>query len=137
MKIVPLIITLALGISGCDVVHQLGNKLHEQFRDEVGPMTFAFVPGYSVTADNRTFQIYGKEMCPEPVAAKVFVFGGGFGYPGQGSTGCVVVQPESEKVNVQRMNNGDLVDEVWRVERSEETLKLWTPDGKSVAAADL
>lgn len=125
------------GLSGCDTAKELGAKLHKQFRDEVGPMTFAFVPGYKVAVDGLIFPIYGTGQCPKAVTAKVFILGGGYGYPGEGTHECVVVEPETEKVFVRRVMEGAPVIEVWRVERDgEETLRLWTPDGKPVVAAE-
>lgn len=136
MKHIPLVMALTLSLSGCDAVNELGAKLHKQFREDTGPMTFAFVPGYKVTVGGQTFPIYGKETCPEAVTAKVFILGGGYGYPGQGSTDCVVVRPGTEKVHVRRVIDGGLIDEIWRVERDEKAVRLWTPDGKAVAAAE-
>lgn len=137
MKHLTLVLALALGLSGCDAAQDLGAKLHKQFRDDMGPMTFALVSGYKVTVDGQTFPIYGTETCPTAVPAKVFILGGGYDYPGEGTSACVVVEPETEKVFVRRAMDGALVDEVWRVERAgEETLRLWTLDGKPVAAAE-
>lgn len=136
MRHLPLVLALALGLSGCDAGQELGVKLHKQFRDGEGPMTFVFVPGYKVTIEGLTFSIYGTQLCPRAVTAKVFILGGGYNYPGEGTTTCVVVDPKMAKVNVRRVMDGSVVDEVWRVERDEETLRLWTPDGKTVAAAE-
>ncbi|MPQ69325.1 hypothetical protein [Pseudomonas sp. MWU12-2323] len=135
MKHLPLVMVLAVGLSGCDAAKELGAKQQKQFRDEMGPMTFAFVPGYKVTVGGLTFPIYGKETCPEAVTAKVFIFGGGYDYPGEGTPTCVVVEPETEKVSVRRVMDGALVDEIWRVDRNGEALTLWAPDGKPVVTA--
>lgn len=137
MKHVPLAMALALALSGCDAAKELESKLHKQFREDMGPMTFAFVPGYKVTVDGQTFPIYGTETCPEVVTAKVFILGGGYDYPGVGTAACVVIQPDTQKVLVRRAMDGALIDEVWRVERAdEEKLRLWTPDGKPVVEAE-
>ncbi|RDE60907.1 hypothetical protein [Aeromonas veronii] len=138
MKHILLVTVLVLALPGCDAVKELGLKLHKQYRADMGPMTFVFVPGYKVTVDGQTFSIFGKEFCPEAVTAKTFILGGGDGYPGQGSNACVVVHPGIENVHVLHVTNSGLVDEIWRVERDKETetVRLWTEDGKVVATAE-
>lgn len=143
MKHILLITILVLALPGCDAVTELGAKLDKlgakldkQYRADMGPMTLAFIPGYKVTVDGQTFPIFGRDICPEAVTASVFILGGGYDYPEQGSNDCVVVQPGIENVHVLRVINGGLVDEIWRVERDEEKVRLWTQDGKAVAAAE-
>lgn len=136
MKHLPLIFAIAASLSGCDQAQEFGEKLHKQYRDEMGPKTFAFVPGFKMVVDGQTFPIYGTEICPEAVTAKVFIIGGGYNYPGQGTFTCLVVHPNSERVIVQRGTPHGLINEIWRVEHDgDESLRLWTQAGKPVVAA--
>lgn len=128
--------SIGLGLTGCDAAKELGTNLYKQFPDAIVPITIAMVPGYKVNVDGLTFPIYGTETCPSAVTAKVFILGGGYDYPGQGTAACVVIEPGTEKVVVRRVMDGALVVEVWRVEREGgETIRLWTADSKPVGAA--
>lgn len=135
MKHLPLIMALAFALSGCDAAKDWATELDKQARADMGPMTIVMVPGYKVAVDGQTFPIYGTEICPRAVTGKVFILGGTYDYREQGLKGCVVVQPRTQQVWVQRVVDGGVVKEAWRVEHGEDTMKLWTSDGKPVAAA--
>ena len=136
--IIKIIASALLALSAVNQA-SAGNMLsefHKQFRNESGPMTFSMVPGYKVSVDGQEFSVFGREHCPNAVTAKVIILGGGYDYPGMGTNACVVIEPSTETVVVRRVIGGSLVDEVWRVVRGDnETISLWTPDGKPIAAA--
>lgn len=92
---------------------------------EQAPMTIN--PGAEFEIEGKRVRVFGNEPCPDPSRVLVYYIG----TPSSGS-GCVMIQPDTKNIIVQRKTEQGLTPEVWRVEHAEGTYSLWTKDGKPV-----
>lgn len=131
MKNVPLLLVLALGLSGCDAAKELGAKVAKN--SDHAPLTLVFNSGYKMLVDGRQVPIFGKDECP-PANTNVMtsIFGPD---SDDGKRSCVVIGPDTKTVSVTVGLSDGPTDEIWTVERSGDRTMLRRADGSYLAAA--
>lgn len=131
MKNVPLLLVLALGLSGCDAAKELGAKVVQN--SDHAPMTLVFNSGYKMLVDGRQVPIFGKNECPPAnTNAMTSIFGPD---SDEGKRSCVVISPDTKTVLVTVGLSDGPTDEIWTVERSSERTMLRRADGSYLGAA--
>ncbi|WP_147464699.1 hypothetical protein [Pseudomonas cannabina] len=131
MKTVPLLLVLALGLSGCDAAKEQGANVTKN--SDRAPMTLVFKSGYKMLVDGQEVPIFGKDECP-PANTNVMtsIFGPD---PDDGQRTCVVIAPDTKTVSVSVGLSEGPADETWTVERSGGRTMLRRADGSYLAAA--
>ncbi|HBO7964372.1 TPA: hypothetical protein L5C46_002829 [Pseudomonas aeruginosa] len=120
MKFMPVVMALALTLSGCDAAKEIGAQFVEKVPGH--PMTVVVQPGYKMLVNDQAAQVYGKDECPPSS-------------PDGGKRLCIVIAPQTRTVPVTVVLPGGPVDEVWTVERAADRTMLRRADGSYLAAA--
>lgn len=120
MNHLPLVLTLAFALSGCDAAKEIGSQFVEKTPGH--PLTVVVQPGYKMMVNGQAAQVFGKDECPPSG-------------PDEGKRLCIVIASETETVPVTVLLPGGPVSEVWTVERSADRTMLRRADGSYLAAA--
>lgn len=132
MKIVPLLLVLALGLSGCDAAMELGAQV-AKIAPEHEPITVVIHSGYKMVVNGRAAPIFGKDQCP-PANSDFMteIFGSD---PDAGQRSCIVIAPDTKTVSVTVGMPDGPTAEIWNVERTGDRTMLRRADGSYLAAA--
>jgi hypothetical protein len=122
---------LAFGLSGCDLVKELGAKVASAY-PEVTPMTLVIHPGYKMLVDGQAVSVFGSTECPSTENNMEEFFGAS---PDEGSRSCIVIAPDTKTVSVIAALPEGPSAETWTVERSGNRSTLRRADGTLIAAA--
>jgi len=124
MKYIPLVLVLALSLSGCDAAKELGAQVARN--SDHPPMTLVIKPAYKMLVGGQPAPVFGSQKCP-PGDKKMRALVGPD--PDEGMPKCVVIAPDTKTVSVTvGLPNGPSV-ETWTVERSGDHTMLRRADG--------
>ncbi|KZN20646.1 MULTISPECIES: hypothetical protein [Pseudomonas] len=131
MKHLPLVIALALGLSGCDLVKELGAKVAKAYPEET-QMNLVIHSGYKMLVGGQAVSVFGMNDCPPADKNMKAIFGAS---PDEGSRSCIVIAPKTKTVSVIVSFPEGPSAETWTVEWSGNRSTLRRADGTFIAAA--
>lgn len=131
MKHVALALALALSVSGCDAVKELGETVAKTVPDHA-PMTLVFQSGYKMLVGGKPAPIFGTDECPKADKFLKVLFGP---EPDEGQRACVVIAPDTTSVDVLVGFAGGPARETWTVERDGNRTMLRRADGSYLTEA--
>ncbi|MFL1449440.1 hypothetical protein ACI77O_13665 [Pseudomonas tritici] len=130
MKHVPLILALALSLSGCDAEKELGSQVGKS--SDHAPITLFIKPGYKMLVSGQPAPVFGSQKCP-PADTDMWKLVGPDS--DEGMPTCIVIAPDTETVSVTVGFPKGPAAENWTVERSGDRTMLRRPDGSYLAEA--
>lgn len=105
----------------------------EYTKSNLGVETIVISPGYKVLIAGKSVPVFGNQVCPRPEGTHVWFVGG----DPDGGTGCIVVQKDTVAVPVQLAVNGQVLRELWTVERrGADQMLLRRPNGEYIVQAN-
>lgn len=123
---------LAMSVSGCDAVQDLGRSVSEVFGLKA-PDTLVIRPGTTLSAGGQLLTVFGVDPCPtKPEGVMEAIFGP---TPEIIDRDCVVIGPLSTQVRVILGVDSQRVDELWSVEREADRIRLRRANGEMLMPA--